>query len=104
MAYDTNTNPSDFTDEVIRHELQQQALWRKRQKEWDSSMERARLSRRHSYLTIISNIASVAALLIVGMVLQNLAASFKSSRIEVSIAPAITHQVEYSDTIQSQDN
>ncbi|MBO4906445.1 MAG: hypothetical protein J5486_05350 [Bacteroidaceae bacterium] len=99
MAYVTDKNENDYIDHLIENELEQQANWLQRQKEWDARRGKMQISRRHRYLTFASNIASVVALLIVGIVIQNVTANIKASRMSGSVAPAVIQHVELGDSL-----
>lgn len=88
----------DRLDQLINSELQHHERWQQMHMRWDSQRERRRLAQRHRYLTIVSNVASVAALLVVGFLFQNVAAGIQSSSLESNIAPAAIEQVEPADT------
>lgn len=59
--------PQDALDHLIINELGQQARWRGIMQEWDMQQRRRRRLR---LLPVMSNIASVAALMILGFILQ----------------------------------
>jgi hypothetical protein len=77
----------DAIDQLIIDELGHQEQLRRKMKEWDcrmaletpsrlSSNDRQRLLRRHRLVPIISNILSIAALMVVGLILQALVPGF----------------------------
>lgn len=59
----------DALDQLIIDELGQQARWRGLMQDWE---EQQRRRRRRRILPVLSNIASVAALMILGFILQTL--------------------------------
>lgn len=59
--------PLDAFDQLIVNELGQQARWRGLMQEWEQQQRRRRRMR---LLPVFSNIASVAALMIMGLILQ----------------------------------
>lgn len=96
MAYDTNTLTNEHTDKLILHELQQRERWQRLHMQWDSRRERQRLARRHSILTLVSNVASVAALVVVGFIIQGVAAGPDVASLQGNVAPAVIHHVDSS--------
>ncbi len=89
-------------NQLIDHELSEQVRWQRLHNLWDSRRERQRLRLRHRYLTIVSNIASVAALLIVGLIMQNVAAGVKASRLQSNVAPSVLQATEQTDSLQAE--
>ena len=57
----------DALDHLIFRELGQQAQWQQTMQHWE---QRARQQRRRRFLPVLSNIASVAALFILGLIVQ----------------------------------
>ena len=99
MAYDTNTSNNERTDQLIVHELQQRERWQRLHMMWDSRKERQRLARRHSILTFVSNVASVAAIVVVGFIIQGVTAGPELSSLQNNVTPAVIHHVDTTDTV-----
>ena len=73
----------DALDHLIFRELGQQAQWQQAMRHWE---QRARQQRRLRFLPVLSNIASVAALFILGIIVQAMVPGINLSD---SIIPSI---------------
>lgn len=73
----------DALDHLIFRELGQQAQWQQAMRHWE---QRARQQRRLRFLPVLSNIASVAALFILGIIVQAMVPDINLSD---SIIPSI---------------
>ncbi len=74
----------DAVDHIIFRELGEQARLRQKMQEWD---ERKRQQRRMRLLPVVSNIASVAALFVMGLFLQAMLP-------DTNVATEIRHTIE----------
>ena len=77
----------DALDHLIFHEIGQQAQWAQTMKMWE---ERARQQRRHRLLPVLSNVASVAALFVLGLIVEAMVPGIKiaDSLVDSPSAPA----------------
>jgi len=78
----------DALDHLIFHEIGQQAQWAQTMKMWE---ERARQQRRHRLLPVLSNVASVAALFVLGLIVEAMVPGIKiaDSLVDSPSAPAV---------------
>ena len=78
----------DALDHLIFHEIGQQAQWAQTMKMWE---ERARQQRRHRLLPVFSNIASVAALFVLGLIVEAMVPGIRitDSLVDFPSAPAV---------------
>lgn len=74
----------DALDHLIFRELGQQAQWQQEMRRWE---QRARQQRRLRILPVLSNIASVAALFILGIIIQAMVPGINISN---SLVPSTT--------------
>lgn len=89
MTDNTNLHPDeeriDAVDHIIFRELGEQARLKQKMQEWE---ERKRQQRRLRLLPVVSNIASVAALFVMGLFLQ---AMLPDTKVATDILPQIEH-------------
>ncbi len=87
----------DAVDHIIFRELGEQARLKQKMQEWD---ERKRQQRRMRLLPVVSNIASVAALFVMGFFLQ---AMLPDTKVATDILPQI-EQTEDTPPAQTTDS
>ena len=90
MSTNSNTHPDeeriDALDHLIFRELGHQAQWHQTMAMWD---QRVRQQRRLRILPVLSNIASVAALFILGLIVQSMVPGVSISNSLIHPQPAV---------------
>ena len=76
----------DAMDKLIQKELLAQETWRQTMQRWEERQARQQTLRRRRYLAVLTNVAQVAAMLIVVFIWQ--ANSPRAASISTSVMPA----------------
>ena len=91
----------DALDHLIFRELGQQAQWQQTMDRWE---QRARQQRRLRILPVLSNIASVAALFILGIIVQAMVPGINIANSIIPLTPTTEQTTTPTDSVVIESN